>query len=108
MSKSIGALEEIILLLVIVLEENAYAVTISEEYEKQFNKSISIPAIHTVLRRLEKKGLIVSKVGGATNLRGGRSKRYYFITKVGYETAKELNEQRATLWNMAPKLSFNP
>ena len=34
MSKSIGALEEIILLLVIVLEENAYAVTISEEYEK--------------------------------------------------------------------------
>ncbi len=107
MSKSIGSLEEIVLLIVIVLEENAYAVTIAEEYQRQFNKSITIPAIHTVLRRLEQKGLIKSRVGGATNLRGGRSKRYYSITKVGYETAKELNEQRSVLWNMAPKISFN-
>ncbi len=107
MSRSIGSLEEVILLMVIVLEDNAYAVTISEEYSRQFSKSITIPAIHTVLRRLEEKGLIKSRVGGSTNLRGGRSKRFYYITKVGYETAKELNEQRAMLWNMAPKLSFN-
>ena len=107
MSKSIGSLEEIVLLIVIVLEDNAYAVTISDEYEKQFGKSISIPAIHTVLRRLENKGFIKSHVGGATNLRGGRSKRFYTITKVGYETARELNQQRTTLWNMAPKISFN-
>lgn len=107
MSKSIGSLEEIVLLIVIVLEDNAYAVTIADEYEKQFEKSISIPAIHTVLRRLESKGFIKSHVGGATNLRGGRSKRFYTITKVGYETARELNEQRTTLWNMAPKISFN-
>lgn len=107
MSKSIGSLEEVILLIVIVLDENAYAVTIAEEYQKQFKKSITIPAIHTVLRRLEDKGLIKSSVGGATKLRGGRSKRFYSITKVGYETAKELNQQRETLWKMAPKLSFN-
>ncbi len=107
MSKSIGSLEEIIMLLVIVLEENAYAVTIAEEYQRQFKKSITIPAIHTVLRRLEEKGLIKSRVGGATNLRGGRSKRFYSITKVGYDTAKELNAQREALWSMAPKISFN-
>ena len=107
MSKSIGSLEEIVLLIVIVLGDNAYAVTIVDEYEKQFGKSITIPAIHTVLRRLEGKGFIKSRVGGATNLRGGRSKRFYSITKVGYETARELNEQRTTLWNMAPKISFN-
>ena len=51
MSKSIGSLEEIVLLIVIVLGDNAYAVTIVDEYEKQFGKSITIPAIHTVLRR---------------------------------------------------------
>lgn len=107
MNKSIGSLEEVVLLLVIVLEDNAYAVTIAEEYQKQFQKSITIPAIHTVLRRLEKKGFIKSHVGGATNLRGGRSKRFYSITKVGYDLARELNEQRTALWNQAPKISFN-
>ncbi len=106
MNKSIGALEEIILLIVIVLNDSAYAVSISEEYSKQFNKTISIPAIHTVLRRLEEKGLIKSRVGGSTNLRGGRSKRIYSITNVGYQLAKDLNKQRETLWSMAPKLSF--
>lgn len=107
MSKSIGSLEESILLIVIVLNDSAYAVTISEEYTKQFDKSISIPAIHTVLRRLEEKGLIKSRVGGATNLRGGRSKRIYSITSVGYELAKALNRQREALWSIAPKLSFD-
>jgi PadR family transcriptional regulator len=107
MSKTIGSLEETILLIVIILGDTAYAVTISEEYKKQFEKSITIPAIHTVLRRLEEKGLIKSRVGGATNLRGGRSKRYYSITKVGYETTKALNEQRTALWDLAPKISFN-
>lgn len=107
MAKSIGSLEEIVLLIVIVLDDNAYAVTISEEYTRQFGKSITIPAIHTVLRRLEEKGFIKSRVGGATQLRGGRSKRYYNITKVGYETAKALNQQREALWSMAPKISFN-
>lgn len=106
MNKSIGSLEEIILLIVIVLNDSAYAVSISEEYAKQFDKTISIPAIHTVLRRLEEKGLIKSRVGGATNLRGGRSKRIYSITNVGYQLAKDLNKQRETLWSMAPKLSF--
>lgn len=106
MSKSIGSLEESTLLIVIVLNDSAYAVSISEEYTKQFNKTISIPAIHTVLRRLEEKGLIKSRVGGSTNLRGGRSKRIYAITNVGYQLAKELNAQREALWNMAPKLSF--
>lgn len=106
MSKSIGSLEESILLIVIVLNDSAYAVTISEEYTKQFNKTISVPAIHTVLRRLEEKSLIKSRVGGATKLRGGRSKRIYAITNAGYQLAKELNRQREALWSMAPKLSF--
>lgn len=106
MNQSIGTLEEIVLLIVLVLEDNAYAVTISEEYQRQFNKSITIPAIHTVLRRLEGKGLIQSSVGGATKLRGGRSKRFYTITKVGYEAIQELQQQRNALWNQAPKVSF--
>ena len=105
MYTNLGNLEELILLLVMVMEEEAYGVSLAEEYEKINGKSISIPAIHTVLKRLEKKGFMRSKVGGSTNLRGGRRKRTYEITPSGYETAKAIQESRAALWKMAPKIA---
>ena len=106
MSQSLGSLEEFILLLVLVMENETYGVSVGEEYFRQTGKSISIPAIHTVLKRLEKKGLIKSKVGGATKIRGGRRKRIYEITDTGYNTIREIQESRNKLWELAPVLSF--
>ncbi len=104
---NLGNLEESVLLLVIILKENAYGVAIALEYQQQYGKSISAPAIHTVLRRLEKKELIKSKVGGATNERGGRSKRIYEVTQAGYHAVKAIQTHRDQLWSKVPKLSFN-
>lgn len=102
---SIGSLEETILLIVLVMPGKAYGVSITEEYQNRLNKSISIPAVHTVLRRLEKKGFLSSKMGGATTERGGRKKRIFEITKAGYKILSDLKETRDTLWQMAPKFS---
>jgi len=106
MMQSLGSLEEFTLLLVLVMENEVYGVTVGEEYFKQTGKSISIPAIHTVLKRLEKKGLIHSKVGGATQIRGGRRKRIYEITDTGYNTIRDIQDNRNKLWELAPTLSF--
>ena len=107
MSNSIGNLEETILLLVAVMPDEAYGYTVSEAYFQHMNNRISISAVHTVLKRLEKKGLIKSEMGGATAERGGRRKRIFMITKVGRETLETIQQQRTKLWDMMPKLNFS-
>ena len=106
MQIQLGNLEEMVLLLVFVMrDEEAYGVSIAEQYQKVTNKTISIPAIHTVLKRLEAKKLVNSVLGEPTQVRGGKKKRLYTITANGYEILKQLQEQRAYLWSLAPKFS---
>ncbi|MEZ5041754.1 MAG: PadR family transcriptional regulator [Saprospiraceae bacterium] len=107
MMPSLGSLEEIILLLVLSMKEEAYGVSVAEKYQEIMNKSISIPSIHTVLKRLEEKGFLVSSMGGATQERGGRKKRLYEITRYGYQSLVELQKTRNQLWGGIPNLSFN-
>ena len=90
---SLGSLEETILLLVLAMEEDAYGFSVSEAYRAHMGKSISISAVHTVLARLEKKGLISSQLGGATSERGGRRKRIFTVTGAG-EQVRHLQQHR--------------
>ena len=107
MNLQLGVLEEIILL-ILLANENTYGVEIAKEYEKQFSQNISLPAIHVVLKRLEKKGLVKSRMGEPTAERGGRRKRIYQATKEGYQIAAKLQEKRNNLWKVIPNLSFSP
>ena len=105
MSDNLGALEEIILLIVMTLDE-AYGVTVAETYKEKIGNSISVPAVHTVLKRLEKKGFIESAMGDPSPERGGRRKRLYTATKHGYKTLANLQETRSQLWSLVPKIKF--
>ena len=105
MSKNLGSLEETILLLVAVMVDKAYGYSVSEEYYNHFGQRISISAIHTVLKRLEGKGLIASEMGGATQERGGRRKRIFKITTLGRNTLEAIQESRMKLWDMMPKFN---
>ena len=82
-TKSIGELEELILLVVGALKYSVYAQSIQEELLTRAKRKIDITAIHTVLRRLEIKGLINSELGGISKVRGGRSKRFVRLTAEG-------------------------
>ncbi len=103
--KGLGFLEETILLLVMTMHEDAYGFSVTEAYEKHMGKSISISAIHAVLSRLEKKGLIKSEMGEATAERGGRRKRIFEATSKGTEVILEIKASRQKLWNLIPKLT---
>ena len=106
MSNRLGNLEEMVLLMVILVNEEAYGITVREAYIKQYKQEISLSAIHTVLRRLEEKGFTVSEMGGASAERGGRRKRLYKITPYGYRTVTEMQEQRSRIWGIIPKLNI--
>ena len=98
----LGQLEEMILLIVLIIQEEAYGVSVAEEYRTRSGRNISIPAVHTVLKRLEKKGLLRSRMGGATAERGGRKKRLFEITPYGLASLEEIKELRRQLWSAAP------
>ncbi len=107
----LGEFEEIILLLVGILEERAYAFQIAEEFESQTGKSVSIGATHSTLDRLCKKGLLTSKLGKPTAVRGGRRKRIYTISASGERALIASRDLRTSLWNQFPafsKFSLNP
>mgnify|MGYP001791510394 CR=1 FL=1 len=98
----IGELEEVILLMVVILEENAYGVAITQQIEQQLNRKLSISAVHATLHRLLDKGYVDSYMGGVTTERGGRRKRYFKITASGSKILQEIQEVRTNLWSQVP------
>ncbi len=97
----LGELEELVLLTVIVLGENAYGVSIQLDLIERSKRDISIGALHSSITRLEEKGLLTSWTGGATAERGGRSKRYYKVTAAGRRMLAETKSLRDELWNLS-------
>lgn len=102
----LGEFEEVVLLTIAILHAEAYGVAIINEMEKRLNRKVSIGALQTVMRRLEDKGLLRSAFGEATKVRGGKRKRYFNLTKEGYNVLSEAKEKRLALWKAIPKVSF--
>ena len=105
-SSQLGEFQEIVLLVILLLDEQAYGVSIQEEIETRTNRSLSRGALHTALTRLAEKGFVSSAYGGATNQRGGRRKRFYQVTKLGVAALQEARRVREELWNLIPSLNF--
>lgn len=103
----LGEFEEIVLLTVAILYGEAYGIAIIEEMEKRLDRKVSIGALQTVLRRLEKKGYLTSEFGEATQVRGGKRKRFFNLTQYGRKVLEETKEQRLGLWNSIPEIAFN-
>lgn len=98
----LGEFEEVLLLLVGILGEEAYSFRIAEEFETQTGRPVSIGAVHSTLDRLEGKGFLSSAMGNATAERGGRRKRIFTITALGKRTLRESMEFKVSLWKQYP------
>jgi PadR family transcriptional regulator, regulatory protein PadR len=99
----LGEFEEVVMLTVAILTNEAYGFAIIEEMEKRLSRKVSIGALQTVLRRLEKKGYLISEMGEATAVRGGKRKRFFTLTSTGKNVLQETKEQRLGLWNAVPE-----
>jgi len=82
---SLGEFEQLVLLALLRLRDNAYGATIHQEVQKRTRRQISISAVYTTLDRLEEKGLVQSRTGEPTPRRGGRRKKYFTLEPVGAE-----------------------
>jgi DNA-binding PadR family transcriptional regulator len=101
---SLGEFEELVLLSVGILFDDAYGLAIVDELEKKTGRSIMISSVHKALVRLEDKGYLKSRMGGATDARGGRDKRLYTLTHAGKKVLNESRDLRNTMWKEIPKI----
>jgi PadR family transcriptional regulator len=83
MTDRLGQFEELILLALVRLRDNAYGVTVRQEIALRTGRDVSVGAVYTALERLQRKGYVSSRLGDPIPERGGRAKRYFTIEAPG-------------------------
>lgn len=103
---NLGEFEELVLLTVGILFDNAYSVAIQRELNKQTDRKVSISSVHAAVYRLEEKGLLNSRMGEMSSERGGKRKRLFTISKAGKVALETANELRNRMRNQIPKIAL--
>ena len=93
----LGEFEQLVLLAVLRLGEDAYAVTIRQTLEEAAARTVSRGALYTTLERLDAKGLLSSRMGEPTADRGGRARRYHKVTAAGMRALRAARDAVAKL-----------
>ncbi len=93
----LGGLQQLVLLAVLRLGDDAYGARIQQELEDRAGRVVAISTVYVTLDRLERRGLVRSKLGAPTPVRGGKAKRCYAVTAEGRAA---LCESRTTLNRM--------
>lgn len=99
----LGEFEEIVILTVGILNNEAYSVAIKDEIESRLARTVSMGALHTALIRMEEKGYLKSYSGESTEDRAGRPRRYFEITALGKKAIQYSKDTREQLWKAIPK-----
>jgi len=97
--KFISRSEEYILLAIVRLREGAYGVAIRNRLKQDTGETWAFGAVHVMLSRLEKKGLLESYLAEPTPQRGGRSKRIYTMTSLGRQTMEQIKKVQDRVWS---------
>lgn len=96
--KFLGEFEQMAMLALIHLGSEAYGAAIRQLLAEQVDRTVAIGALYSTLERLERKGMVESRLGEATAQRGGRPKRYFKVTAQGHSALKRARQAMDTLW----------
>lgn len=94
----LGEFEQIVLLAVLRLGDEAYGVPIRREIEKQAGRNVTVGAVYSTLDRLEAKGYLSSWFADPTAERGGRSRRYFRVEPAGVEALARAKQMLDRMW----------
>ncbi|TDF35436.1 PadR family transcriptional regulator [Alteromonadaceae bacterium M269] len=105
--KFLGEFEQVALLALIRLGDEAYGANIRQLIHNQVDRDVAIGALYSTLERLEKKGMVSSYLGEPTAERGGRPKRYFAITASGEQGLKRSRDMMNNMWQGVSLLVAN-
>jgi DNA-binding PadR family transcriptional regulator len=94
----LGEFEQVVLLAVARLRDDAYGAAIKSEIEERTGRGVTIGALYATLDRLEAKGFVRSWFGDPSPERGGRSKRNFELLPAGSEALSRSREMMAQMW----------
>ena len=83
MEFTLGEFEQLVLIAIVRLGDDAYGATLRREIEERTGRQLAISAVYTTLNRLEQKGCVRSWVGEPTAQRGGRRRKYFALQPLG-------------------------
>ena len=95
----LGELEQMILLAILQLRDQAYGTNVLAELEQKVQRTVSRGALFVTLDRLEEKGMLRSRMGDPTPRRGGRPKRYLEVTPAGVAALQKSRTAWTSLWD---------
>ncbi len=105
MAANLGDLEQLVLLALVRLGDDAYGVSVHEAIRSRTARDVAFATIYTTLVRLEDKGLVSSRVGEPTPERGGRAKKHFALTAAGRAALKRsLGDLRAMTQGLGASL----
>ena len=94
----LGEFEQIVLLAILRLKSDAYAIPIREEIEQRTGRAVARGALYTALERLQAKHCLKSRMGDPLPERGGRARRYYSLTPAGIAALRASRSALLALW----------
>jgi PadR family transcriptional regulator PadR len=101
---SLGDVEHLVLVALLHLDGESYAVPIMREIAERAGRDIARPAVYIALTRLETRGLLTSRVGEATPERGGRARRFFKLTRLGARQLRDARDSLMQMWRDADPL----
>jgi PadR family transcriptional regulator PadR len=103
--KFISRSEELILLAIMKLQENAYVITIQDELKKMTGETWALGALFVTLDRMFRKGYVQSRLSEPTHERGGRRKRLYRLMPAAVDALNEVRKLHTSIWRNVPVVS---
>ena len=100
----LGEFEQIVLLAILRLGDEAYAIPIREEIEARTGRAVARGALYTALERLETKRCLRSRMSAPIAERGGRSRRYFTVTPAGLSALRVSRAALLQLWQGLERL----
>ena len=100
--------ELMILLAILRVGEQAYGVPIAREIETTGRRSVVLGAVYTALERLERNGMVSSRMGNPSPERGGRAKRFFAVTPQGLRAVRDTQRSLVALWKGVAELRGGP
>jgi PadR family transcriptional regulator, regulatory protein PadR len=94
----LGEFELIALLALVRLGDNAYGVPVRREIEKRTQREVTVGALYRTLDRLEEKGYVSSRFSDPLPQRGGRSKRYFKVERLGIAALQQSERELSAMW----------
>jgi PadR family transcriptional regulator, regulatory protein PadR len=98
MADMLGTFEQAVMLAILRLGDGAYGRAVLRRVQESLARSVAAGAVYTTLDRLERRGLINSRLAKGTAIRGGRARRYYAVAAEGNHALADAQSTLTKLW----------